>query len=554
MYLARVFQDGMVLQRRMPILIWGYQTEEREIVVKINGKLICKVHVQKGAFSFFLPKQEAMEDVTLEIGNQKLRHVDIGEVWVAGGQSNMEFMLQYTADSESEIVSADDIHLRTYIVGQYSYKGEREEGVKSGNAWDKWLNYCPSEAGKMPAAAIYFAKEIRKQGIPVGILSCNWGGTSASAWLDKKFLMADDELKSYIDDFEESSAKLDMKKYLENRTFLRHLWEHPLGKKISGIMLKHTFAPGEVEKVVLDELEQEQELCDAKKLKKVYGALMGELSVLGPGESNEPAALYENMLQEIAGYSVRGVLWYQGESDYYRASLYTKLFQALVESWRNLWKEKNSFVTSLPFLTVQLAPFGFMKGADGLQYPQIREQQYRAEKNIEQVYMASISDIGNIYDVHPKEKRLVGKRLARLAEKYVYKLDVLADAPEAVCVRKKDDLLVVDFQYGEGLYLKKKTTDQYNGYSVLDISEEWLPPVLDGVNGLRILVQSGQKEQILKEAHCTIDENCLIVSDKAINDADEICIEFAQTAFYEVNLYNQAGLPAKPFRIVWRVQ
>ncbi len=129
MKLARIFQDGMVLQRHMPICIWGTCEEPQTVAVRLNGKLLCLRELSEGPFQFPLPPQEAMEDALLEIGTISLGHVDIGEVWVAGGQSNMEFMLQYDQCGEAVIQDADDDHLRTYIVGQYSFPGEREAGL-----------------------------------------------------------------------------------------------------------------------------------------------------------------------------------------------------------------------------------------------------------------------------------------------------------------------------------------------------------------------------------------------------------------------------------------
>lgn len=94
MTLARVFQDYMTLQRRQPILIWGSSDKRNTVEVRLNGEKIYDARIEEGDFSFLIPAQEAMEDAVLEIGDMKFTHVDIGEVWVAGGQSNMEFMLR----------------------------------------------------------------------------------------------------------------------------------------------------------------------------------------------------------------------------------------------------------------------------------------------------------------------------------------------------------------------------------------------------------------------------------------------------------------------------
>lgn len=556
MRLARVFGDYMVLQRRMPVRIWGVSNEERTIEVKINGQRICEAQLPMGEFSFYIPPQEAAENVTLEIGAVCLNHVDIGEVWIAGGQSNMEFMLQYTKDGEEEIAHASDEHLRMYTVGQYSYEGEREAGYKAWNPWDKWYPYTADTAKEMSATAVYFAKELRKKGIPVGILSCNWGGTSASAWIDKGYLLQDTQLKTYVDDFEALTAALDMERFYAIKKIVRPAMASQTTKKMMSAMLKNTFKPGEMEKMMAAGQRQQGNGQMPEEAAKIAKIPIQDLMAVGPGDPNEPGALYEYMVKEVLGYSVKGVIWYQGESDEGKADIYARLFTALISCWRNAWKERNAAVERLPFLFVQLAPYGMWRGSTGEKYPVLRSQQELVAKNVEDVYMTSISDIGNIYDIHPKVKAPVGYRLALLAEKYVYadtdmgEPDILADAPEAVKMEKEADKVRILFQNGEGLYKKEMDFASYNGFAAEEIAESLLPPVLDGVNGLRVLADGVE----VTEARCVAEEEALCICSEAFSGAGEIRVEFAQTGFYQVNLYNKAGIPAKPFVKEWRLK
>lgn len=371
MRLARIFGDYMVLQRQRPILIRGSSGSEADIDVKLNGKLLCSRKIPAGEFSFLLPPQEAMEDAVLDIGPVRLSHVDIGEVWVAGGQSNMEFMLQYTSGSETEIAAANDGHLRCYTVGQYSFAGEREEGYKAWNPWDRWLPYTSGHAAEMTAVGVHFARELRRSGIPVGIVSCNWGGTSAAAWTDRAYLLAHPELKGYVEDFDALAAQ-----------------------------------------------------------------------------------------------------------------------------------------------------------------------------TIPQVYMASSSDLGNIYDIHPKEKKPLGYRLALLAQKYVYGQDVSADAPQADgLTRVGEDAVSIHFRHGEGLHVHPADFSAYNGFPAEELPAELLPPVLDGINGLRVLADGAA----LENARCAVQNGRLLIRGEALKTAEHVRVEFANTGFYQVNLYNAAGLPAEPF-------
>lgn len=493
MQLARVFIDYMVLQRQMPILIWGKSRKTETVEIKINQTIVCTANIAEGDFSFLIPPQEAAENVLLEVGEIRLEHIDIGEVWVAGGQSNMEFMMKYTEGGEKEITSANDEHLRTYIVGQYSFQGEREAGYKAWNPWNRWLTYVPGHAPELPATAVYFAKSLRKSGIPVGILSCNWGGTSASAWIKKEYLSKDDVLKVYVDEFEESVAKLDLDRYEMIKSMIRPAIASQKSRKAMDIILKNTYKPMELKKMILRQSSQKSESSDEKKTDHMIGqenAYMDfshisieEIRTIGPGEPNEPGTLYENMLQEIVGYSVRGVIWYQGETDEKKAEIYARLFSSLIQCWREEWNKKNAAVEKLPFLFVQLAPFGTWMENSNKNFPVLREQQEQVSKNIPDICMTSISDIGNIYDIHPQNKKTVGERLALLAEKYVYgRSDILADG------------------------------------------------------------------KMLMGAVCRIIEDKLLISAEVLRNAKEIRVEFAQTGFYQVNLYNGAGIPVKPFK------
>ena len=540
MRLARVFSDYMVLQRATPILIWGESEKAEEIEVKINGKPVHIAQIETGQFLFQIPAQETAENVTLEIGDICLHHVDIGEVWVAGGQSNMEFMLQYTEDGEREISSANDEHLRMYTVGQYSFAGERGAGYKAWNPWDRWLTYMPEHAKEMSATAVYFAKKLRKSGIPVGILSCNWGGTSASAWIKKERLSEDNILKVYVEEFEDKVSKLDLKKYQMIKDMIRPMMASPESRKTMSMMLKTTYKPEEWKHMLFQQAASAGEQSENGQMS------MEDIMAVGPGEPNEPGTLYENMVKEIVGYSVHGVIWYQGETDENKADIYDRLFSALIGCWRGEWKKKNSSAEKLPFLFVQLAPYGTWMGNSNENYPMLRKQQERVSKEVSDTYMASISDIGNIYDIHPKNKKDVGERLALLAEKYVYgHSEILADAPEVDQVKKDGDTLFISFMNGQGLHKKEVDFSSYNGFDCKDMDEKLLPSILDGINGLSVIADG----KALTDAVCKTEGNSLLICSEELRHAKEIRVEFAQTGFYQVNLYNEVGIPTKPFTV-----
>ena len=464
--LARPFSDGVIFQRGRPILLWGNSDKAQSVRVRLNGETAANVEIPAGDFTITLPAQEAMEDAVLEVGEVTLRHVDVGEVWIAGGQSNMEFFLEYTEGGDHEIASANDPHLRMYTVGQYSFAGERELGYKAWNPWDRWLPYMPENAGRFSAVGVYFAKELRRVlGVPVGILSCNWGGTSASAWLDRRYLEEDPALRSYIDDFDALVSKLDLERYNRIKALVRPGMASREAREQIGALNKYTFRPGEMEKMMMAGGGQQD--AAAAQNNPLAGLSLEDIMAVGPGDPNEPGALYENMLKEIVGYPAQGVMWYQGETDEPKAEIYCKLFGAMRQCWLDAWSARNPAQDTLPFLTVQLAPFGLWRGSTGDRFPIVREQQELTAKTLPDVYMTSISDLGNIFDIHPKVKQPVGERLALLARKNIYGEEkLLADAPEAADVIQDGDALRISFINCEGLAIKPESFDSYNGFPV----------------------------------------------------------------------------------------
>lgn len=551
MKLARVFSDYMILQWEMPICIWGTASKAQTVPVRLNGVEIATAQIPAGDFTIHLPPQEAMEDALLEIGDIRLEHVGIGEVWVAGGQSNMEFMLQYDKDGEQEIAAANDPGLRTYIVGQYSFPGERELGYKAWNPWDRWLPFCPECAKELPAVAIYFAQELRKRGVPVGIVSCNCGGTSAAAWTDRELLATHPELKVYTDEFDAMVAELDMERFQKIRSFVRPAMASPASQKTSQIIMKNTFHPDFLQKAMAGAMRQEARQNPEQTRAVPAGLDLSQISQAellreGPGDKCEPGSLYTNMVKEIEGYGVRGVIWYQGESDENKAELYSVLFPAMIDCWRNAWKKRNPAQHTLPFLYAQIAPYGIWMNNGSENYPELRRRQEMVADSCPDVYMASISDVGNVYDIHPKEKRPVGHRLALLARKYVYgETALLADAPRAVEARKEGDTLTVHFQNGEGLHIVPGDFSAFNGFSLAEISPEFRPPVLGGVCGLEVLADG----KPVSHGECRANGEDLKITGEEIAGAKTLTIRFARTPFYQVNLYNATEIPAFPFEL-----
>ncbi|MDR1271458.1 MAG: sialate O-acetylesterase [Clostridiales Family XIII bacterium] len=505
--LARIFQDRMVLQREKPTRIWGESGSAQKLSVLLNGVPLIEGAEVDGHFSLILPPQAAMTDAVLSLRGSteedelEFKEVDFGEVWIAGGQSNMEFPLEFDSDAAAQIAGANDRHLRFYDVGEYAFDGEEEEGFKNSKNWDGWLCFEPDSARFFSAVGLYFAKRLREElDVPFAIVGCNWGGTTASAWLDESFLEEDPGLRIYLDTYRENADGLDLIKYRKQSAGVRRLLSSPAGERLSEHIWQGHPTFGDIVMAV-----------------PFIGKHALYMAASGPESPNRPAGLYHNMVEKIAGYTCRGVIWYQGESDENLASLYGKLFSAVISCWRGAWED------SLPFLFVQIAPFGnmlFETGGD--RFPDIREQQEWVSKNVPGAYMASIMDAGMKKDIHPKDKRTPGERLALLALGKVYGRDILCEPPEAISAERRADPTHIEIKFanaGEGLFLKG-----------------------DPLRGLALFDGSGRevKRWTAKAEGASV---------RVYTDGPVAEIRYGWTGYVDANLYNSAGLCAKPFRM-----
>ncbi|MBQ6812716.1 MAG: hypothetical protein IJP06_06320 [Agathobacter sp.] len=503
--LARIFQDGMTLQRQKPIRIWGNTDCSQQISVYLNGKeLLSDVSIEND-FSLELPAQEAAIDATLTITGSsdvvELKNVDIGEVWVAGGQSNMEFLLRYEEEGETQIKSANDVHLRFYDVGEYSFPEEESYTKKENACWHKWVPFVPEWAEYFSSVGLYFAKDLRETlDVPVAIVGCNWGGTTASSWTEESYLAADEDLKSYLDDYEKVREDQDVEAY--NR---RH-----------DEALEFMATPA-MEIAMQKVLKGDLTLWDNIRAIPIIIKITKHPMPMGPRNHNSPGCLYRMMVKQIAGFTSRGVIWYQGESDDIKAEMYDKLFSTMIRCWRDTWQDE------LPFFFVQLAPYGNWMGSTGEKYPILRQKQEWVSKNVPNTYMASIMDSGMEKDIHPKNKRVVGERLALLARKNIYGENILCEAPEYESAEVKDGELKLYFTHvGEGLHILGKQ-----------------------LNALELVVDG----ELVTKYKAFAKDNALSIKAEQIKKASQVNVNFAWTGYCEVNLYNSANLSAKPFQM-----
>lgn len=464
--LNTLFTDNMTLQCEKPVKIWGEAKEAEQITVSLNGKVLLEKWVEKGEFSLLIPAQEAMENATLCIGNVTLRNVDFGEVWIAGGQSNMEFELYKEAHFEEVMEWKEDEHIRFYNVGRYAFYGEKEEFQDNYPFWDRWMGFLKGDRKEFSAVGLYFAYQLRKiLKKPVAIVGCNWGGTTASTWVPEEMLTGN--LNIFFKDRDQNFQG----KLLDRGTY--RFYNFP-------------------------ELKE-----DAEWYRSCY--------------KSYPGRLFGTMVKRITGYTAKGILWYQGESDAPRADYYEELFRCVIKSWREAWKEE------LPFLFAQLPPFDYWMNSSGMNFPIIREAQRRVEKETPNCHMISLSDAGEATDIHPREKRVVGDRMAQTVLKFWYGKDLFCEYPMAYSAQIGEGQVRISFQNGEGLYVIPGQK--------LHAMELW-------IDGNRSCVDSFR-----------VENTSLILYHTSIHETSSVWIRFAETPYYQVNLYNKAGIPAIPFTL-----
>ena len=503
---ARIFGSNMVLQRQKEIKIWGTETPGKLITGKLIGKdtTVAEVCIgEDGNWMLIFPPLEAERGMELTItdGVDTLvfNNVSIGEVWLAGGQSNMSYLLHFEAEKESVLNGPMNPDISFFDYPEVFYEGQLEEHdyAKVGI----WRKCTKEDLPYFSAVGYYFAKNLQEDlDIPIGVVGCNWGGTKACCWMDSDYLK-DNEGKAWLEWYEEGTRDLDVEAY---KAAFRANPANDHSDPLSSPEDKMTY-PGlthEEQMGFLSSFTEEQR----------YKMFMPKI---GPYSEGRPSGLYETMLTKVAPYTIRGVIWYQGEADVQKPTIYGTILGKLIECWRDLWKEQ------LPFLFVQLPPFEQWLLATGERYPELRKQQELVAKTVPDTWMISTSDDGMRWDIHPKHKKTIGKRLALLARGHIYGESVLCDPPEFLSALRVPEGIRINFRYADGLHLKG-----------------------DMVNALIITDADGK--EITPSKVSVVEDGLLITGEFPENST----ISFAMTGYYEVNLYNNADNPAKPFEVI----
>lgn len=507
-YAASPFGNGMVLQRNLPLAIWGYADPGARVSVSIQNVCAEAAAREDGRWECTLPPLQTSVSETLVVSSDEgasvYTDVLVGEVWLAGGQSNMEFQMRYDADFDAAVRLCEDPLFRFYDVPKASLPEQLE--MRDYSLFGFWRKADPEDLQYFSAVAYYFGSALRDGlQVPIGIIGCNWGGTRSSCWMSRETLekVGPEWITEYEEGLKQIADPDEVKKAVYSNINLdpSHPFDHPVTDRLMyGVEV--------------------DELLDCFREMSSGGAVFA----VGPWSEWRPNGLYEEMLSKVVPYTIAGVIWYQGESDSEQhADIYADMMCGLIEDWRRDWGR------DFPFIMTQLAPLGNIDNemilASCAGFPEARKKQAEVTHRMKDVYLVSTSDAGHPYDIHPKVKRPVGKRLALQALAKVYGLPLVSDAPEPDRIIRNGDDLLLHFRNAEGGLILRG--GQLQAMSL--VSQDGTPLPQDAwtasVSGRDILIHLGSD---------------------AVSAAE---IRFADTPWYEVNLYNMAGIPAMPFTI-----
>ncbi|MDE6709947.1 MAG: sialate O-acetylesterase, partial [Oscillospiraceae bacterium] len=386
--LAAVFTDHMVLQRNKNINIWGCAYTATDVTVELCGKSVT-ARAESGKWKAVLPPMEAGGPYELKVTDNRggeivLHDVMIGEVWLAGGQSNMELELQNALNGKEVLANIKDVNVRFYYTQKIAYIDDYFNFAERNTCWSI---AAPDTAANYSAVGYYFARRLAAElGVTVGVIGCNWGGTSASNWISRKALEQDADTKSYVDEYDKAMEEKTMEGYLKELAEYEE-WHNEWQPKINEY---YANTPDPT-------WEGAQE----------YAGPCRWPEPMGPRSQFRPGGLYETMISRICPYTLAGFAYYQGESDDHKPDTYYKLFKALIEQWRSDWEDD-----TLPFMFVQLPMFMNEGDEDFKHWCKIREAQMRVHQTTANTGIAVILDRGEFNNIHPIDKEPVGERLA----------------------------------------------------------------------------------------------------------------------------------------------
>ena len=497
---ASLFTDGAVLCRRKEIRVFGEAEDGAAVTVTLTdrrGTLLaeseCICH--GGRFTAYLRPQEARTGCCLffTAGDTTVvsENVAIGDVFLAGGQSNMEMELHNADGGLKQIAVHNDPQLRFFNVPRMAY--ECEEAQKALEE-ARWTAISPGIGGENSAVAYFFARKLRERmpEVPVGIIGCCWGGTSVTCWMKEETLRTIAEGIRYLDEYAEKTAGKDMETYLREEAVFRTGMDHW--------------------NETVEQYRQTNPDAEWKEVETACGPAPW-FPPAGPGSPYRPGGLAKTMLAKTAPAVLTGILYYQGEDDADRTDHYDILMTALIRHWRDMFRDPE-----LPFLFVQLPMWAGFDAADNCRWAMLRKAQAAVRDAVRNTGMICLLDEGEYGNIHPTNKRPVGERLAELAGAMIYGKGEVS--PKALDKYTEGDTLTV-------LLSGPVTTKNGGEAELLEIAAEEgeYAPARAEIRGAELLLRA-------EKVHCPVRAR------------------YAWTDWSDkVNLVGVNGLPLEPFNL-----
>ena len=477
--LGSPFSDHMVLQREKPVAVWGWAEAGELVTVTFADRSKSVSSAADGRWALELdPLTASAEPRKLTVTGRggrgiTVQDVLVGEVWLGSGQSNMEMSAGSADNFDAEKASANLPLIRYY--GEAS--GPAEKPMPEGRGG--WQVCTPESVRRFSATLYFFGRELQRElDVPVGLICSASGATQIEYWIPAEAQWSDEKTKANYDSMLRGYTSFDEAKVMADYEAKLAAWK----------------------------LAAEQAIEEKKAPPPRPTDVLAIRKRKGP-----PGGLYNGKIFNLVPLSLRGILWYQGESNAGNPDLYHKLLTELVTSWRALWNEE------LPFAWVQLPGFT----SPGEAWPRMREAMLKATA-LPRTGMAVTIDIGDPKNIHPTNKQEVGRRLSLWALGAVYGKNVPATGgPLPIGSSIQGNTMTVAFsQAGGGL--KTKDGGSVSGFQIAGADQQWRPAVAT-IAGDRVAVSSPDV-------------------------AAPVAVRYAWQDFPECNLYNAAGLPASPFR------
>jgi sialate O-acetylesterase len=479
--LPHIFGSHMVLQRDQKDRVWGWAAPGEEVTVEIAGQSKRAKAGDDGAWQVQLEPMPAGGPFTMTIkGKNTVQFEDVlvGEVWICSGQSNMQWSVESAKDADLEVRAAKYPNIRLITVPNRGLQEPQKD-------FDgRWVTCRPDTVGGFSAVGYFFGRRLHQTlGVPVGLINDAWGGSACEAWIRRDVLDKVIGYRALMLNWEEFERK------------------YPKAKE--EYRAKYAAWQKEAEKAKAENKPEPDQPFNPDWM--MYG-------------NSRPGNIYNGVLKPTIGYGIRGVIWYQGETNAGRAYQYRDLFPLMIKSWRDEWGQGD-----FSFYWVQLADFmNESPTPRDSAWAELREAQTMTMDRLPRTGQAVIIDVGEGKDIHPRNKQDVAQRLARWALARDYGVKIACQSPTYKSMKRSGNKVVLTFDHvGDGL----QTFDvgEARGFAVAGSDRKFVPA----------------------EAHVTGKDTVEVWAGSV---SEPVAVRYAWADNPVCNVYSADGLPMTPFR------